>query len=391
MSRALRIVADANVPMVEALFSDIGDVSRVAGRDLDAASVADADILIVRSVTRVDAALLAGSGVRFVGSATIGTDHLDLPWLEAAGIAWANAPGSNAGSVVEYVLAALAAVPGVLEPLLAGRGRVAVVGYGNVGGRLYARLQRLGIDTVACDPLIQPPPGVRLLPLDEALHSEVVCLHTPLTRQGAHATFHLLDEARLGRLPRNALLLNAGRGAVVDSSALAARLATGALRAVLDVWEEEPGLPPALLDACELATPHIAGYSVDGKLAGALMVHAACRRFLGLPEARPDLPLPAASGVVLDPALRGVALLRQALLAAYDIRVDHHALRRVRLAGDGAAGFDRLRRDYPPRRAFEWQPLRTAATGGVPAAAPAGWLPPRERAQLQAAGFTLPA
>lgn len=377
MSR-LRIVADAGIPMVSELFASLGEVDCRPGRSIDAAAVVDADILLVRSVTPVDESLLAGSRVRFVGSATIGTDHLDIAWLQRVGVAWCNAPGSNAESVVEYVLAALAALPGQLEELFDG-GRVAVVGLGNVGGRLVRRLHALGLRAVACDPLIAPPGDVELLDLASILESSVVCLHTPLTRGGAHPTCHLLDAAALARMPRGALLLNAGRGLVVDSPALAERLAAGALRAVLDVWEEEPEVPADLLEHAALMTPHIAGYSLDGKVAGALMVHAACRRWLGLPALASPPLLPAAPPLLLDPAREPVDLLRQALLGARDVRRDAAALRAVVAAGEGAPGFDRLRREYPPRRGFAAHPVTVAPGRGA--------LSARQCRLLRAAGF----
>lgn len=344
----LKIVADQNIPRVEAWFAGLGEVVTVPGRTLDAATVRDADILLVRSVTRVDQALLGGSRVRFVGTATIGTDHLDLGWLAGQGIAVASAPGSNADSVVEYVLSALAAVDGVLEGLLAG-GSVGIVGLGNVGGRLLQRLRRLGIRAYGHDPLLTATPERPLYRLEQVLAADVVSLHTPLTRGGPHPTWHLLNAKALARLRPGAMLLNSGRGAVIDNPALA-RLLTrrGDLRVALDVWEGEPAIDAGLLGLVTLGTPHIAGYSSDGKLAGVGMVLAACCRHLGLPL--PPLPaVESAPALQLDPALRGVALLRAALLGSYDIREDDRRLRAA-YADGGAVAFDVLRRDYPVRR-----------------------------------------
>src|SRR5690606_29332386 len=189
-------------------FSSLGEVRTLAGRSMAAADVADADILLVRSVTPVNAALLSGSRVCFVGTATIGTDHLDIEYLQRANIGYANAPGSNAQSVVDYVLSALAAEEGLLARLLSGQARVGVVGLGNVGGRLLRRLQALGIDAVGFDPYVTAP-DLPQNTLEAVLGCEVVCLHTPLTRVGAHPTWHLLDEARLRALRSGAVLLNA--------------------------------------------------------------------------------------------------------------------------------------------------------------------------------------
>lgn len=351
------IVADENMAKVGEAFAAYGAVRLLPGRSLDADAVRAADVLLVRSVTPVTAALLAGSQVRFVGSATIGIDHLDTAWLDAQGIAWANAPGCNATAVVEYVLSSLAALDGVLEGLVSG-GVVGVIGLGNVGARLVARLRRLGIRCIGYDPLLtaERVPELPLCDLDQVLAADVVCCHTPLTRAGAFPTFHMLDAARLRMLRPGAVLLNAGRGAAIDADALAALLAERPdLRVVLDVWEPEPRIDRALLAAVALGTPHIAGYSVDGKLAGTQQVLEACCRHFGW--RLPSAPLTAdnAPRISLDDDWSGVALLRHAIQQVYDVRADDRALR-LRLTGAPAESvaveFDALRRGYPARREF---------------------------------------
>jgi erythronate-4-phosphate dehydrogenase len=250
--------------------------------------------------------------------------------------------------VVEYVLSALAAVDDVLERLLAG-GCVGIVGLGNVGGRLLRRLQRLGIRAIGHDPLLTDTLQQPLHSLEEVLAADVVSLHTPLTRSGPFPTWHLLDANALAQLQPAALLINSGRGAVIDNPALAQLLARRCdLRVVLDVWEGEPAIDAGLLSLVRLGTPHIAGYSSDGKLAGVRMVLTACYRYLGLappplPAAEPAPPLR------FDSSLRGVALLRAALLGSYDIREDDRQLR-LAYANGGAVAFDALRRDYAIRR-----------------------------------------
>lgn len=347
-----RIVADENIPQVAEWFAGLGEVRTLPGRSLSAAAVSDADILLVRSVTRVDANLLAGSRVRMVGTATIGTDHLDLDYLAARGIAVESAPGSNAWAVVDYVLSSLCALPDVPERLLGG-GSVSIVGLGNVGGRLLQRLQRLGVRCVGFDPLLSQTTGLPLVALEQALAADVVCLHTPLTRGGAFPTWHLLDRARIDALRPGTVLINAGRGAVVDNAALRDRLERrGDLPVVLDVWEQEPEFDPQLLAAVAIGTPHIAGYSLDGKLAGTRMMLKACCRFLGVPQ--PVLPAAGpALEVELDPGLEGADLLRAVVRAVYDVRRDDAALRAAAIDAPGPAlgvAFDRLRKHYPVRR-----------------------------------------
>lgn len=360
MTRPL-IVADENIPGIVELFGELGDVRTVQGRAMTPAQVRDADILLVRSVTSVDGRLLDGSRVRWVGTATIGVDHLDIPYLQGRGIDFASAPGSNADSVVEYVLAALAGTGAMWARLLAGQARVAVIGVGNVGERLMRRLLRLGIETVGCDPLRSGPPDLRLVTLEAALQSSVVCLHTPLTRAGPAPTWHLLGERELATLPRGALLLNAGRGPVLDNAALLR--SRDDLWLALDVWEHEPAIDRRLLERVALGTPHIAGYSLDGKIAGARQLLRACCHRFGWVEPVQRAPAAPRPWVEVAAGLPDAELIRRVLHGVYDPWADDRRLRAaVRGIGDEAVGtaFDALRRSYPVRRE-----LAVAELGGV--------------------------
>ncbi|MBC7182561.1 MAG: 4-phosphoerythronate dehydrogenase, partial [Marinobacter sp.] len=223
------IVADENIPLLDSFFGDFGEVRRVSGRSMTAGDVRDADILLVRSVTRVNRELLEGSRVRFVGTTTIGTDHVDLDWLEQEGIQFSAAPGCNANSVAEYVLAVLSLYAEKRGLTDWTRLSVGIVGVGNVGGELARKLEKLGFDVRLCDPpradLEQDgPPFVSLA---EAMTCDVVSLHTPLTREGDHPTFHMIGEPELDSLGADQLLINSGRGEVIDSVALQARLGRG--------------------------------------------------------------------------------------------------------------------------------------------------------------------
>jgi len=368
------IVADENIPFAREWFGALGEVRTHPGRTLDAAAVAAADVLLVRSVTRVDAQLLAGSAVGFVGTATIGTDHLDLEYLQSCGIAVASAPASNAQSVVDYVLSALATLDGELERLLTGGATVGVVGLGNVGGRLLRRLRQLGINASGYDPYVSAD-DLPQAALEVVLGCDVVCLHTPLTRGGEHPTFHLLDARRLANLRPGAVLLNAGRGAVIDNQALLDALRRRPdLRVVLDVWEGEPDINAELLRRVTLATPHIAGYSLDGKLTGTRMLLAAYCAFSGVVV--PVLPDMVERPVLqLSGELNAIATLCAALLATYDPRRDDQALRANPDGVSLAQHFDRLRKHYPVRR--------EVATYVIDASQ----LPAETRILLAAAGF----
>nr|WP_255775815.1 4-phosphoerythronate dehydrogenase [Microbulbifer sediminum] len=341
----------------------MGQVTRVPGRNLQPSQLVDADILLVRSVTQVNSELLAGTPVRFVGSCTIGTDHLDTDWLEGHGITWSAAPGCNANSVVEYVFCALSALGVDWRERNFG-----IVGCGNVGGLLQRRLQALGVDCAVYDPWLPDNPDSASL--HSVLERDVVCLHAPLVRGGPHPSHHLLGADEIAQLHDDAVLVSAGRGAVVDNRALLERLRSGSgPSTVLDVWENEPDIDLELLRHVDIGTPHIAGYSLDGKLAGTRMVRAALDRFLGstgtaAQEAGRDLN----GGVLECPREQGFAAMAGLLLQVYDPRADDRRLRAVAeraVAGTEpmGLGFDRLRREYPERLEFSHYRIDDAALG----------------------------
>ncbi|MGQ4877546.1 4-phosphoerythronate dehydrogenase PdxB [Billgrantia sp. LNSP4103-1] len=358
----MRILVDANVPGAEACFGPLGDVVRMPGREIDAAALRDIDVLVIRSITRLDAATLdaamaLGARLRFVGTCTIGTDHVDQAALARHGIAFASAPGCNAEAVVDYVLGSLLTLAERQGWRLSER-RVGVVGVGNVGGRLRRRLDAMGIACLACDPPRAEREGSEGYSTLETLIDtcDVLCLHTPLVREGPHTTHHLLDAQRIAELAPGTLLLNAGRGDCIDGQALRQRLAgQGDITAVLDVWEGEPGIDPALRDLAEIATPHIAGHSLDGKLRGTYQIYAALCRCLGLP-ARLGLdallPRPPLARLTLEGGLGEEEALRLCLRAVYDVRRDHDSLQRESRRLGMAKGFDACRAQYPLRREF---------------------------------------
>lgn len=358
----MKIVADENIPCVREAFSTLGDVKLVHGRGLQPEQVAEADILLVRSVTRVDERLLAGSGVRFVGSATIGFDHVDRAYLAGRGIGFATAPGCNATAAAEYTVSALLVLSERQGFSLAGRS-VGIIGCGNVGSRVRARLAALGLQCRVNDPPLQARgAGGDFVTLHDALDCDIVTLHVPLERGGSHPTFHLIDTAALARLNPGAILVNTARGAVTDNAALLATLqARPDLTAVLDVWEGEPEIDLSLLGRVALGTPHIAGYSLDGKLRGTAMIYQAACDFLDMPASwNVQDVLPPATPVDVRAESDTEALARAAVLGCYDVRDDDERLRR--LAGlaveEQSAYFDRLRREYPVRREFATTPLR---------------------------------
>ncbi|BBP66122.1 erythronate-4-phosphate dehydrogenase [Pseudomonas sp. Cab53] len=365
------IVADENIPLLDAFFQGFGEIRRVAGRGIDRAMVEQADVLLVRSVSQVNRALLEGSRVRFVGTCTIGTDHLDLEYFAEAGIRWASAPGCNARGVVDYVLGSLMALAEIEGANLEQR-TFGVVGAGQVGGRLIKVLQGLGWTVKVCDPPRQAAEGGDYVSLEQIIEQcDVISLHTPLTRDGEQPTWHLFDEARLNRLKPGTWLINAARGPVIDNAALReVLLEREDLQAVLDVWEQEPTVDVDLADLCVIATPHIAGYSLDGRQRGTAQIYQALCDFLQQPVAvslSDLLPRPWLGGVTLDadtdPAWALAALCR----GVYDPRRDDADFRRslVGTVSEQRSAFDALRKHYPPRR--EIDSLNVAIEGQSPA------------------------
>jgi erythronate-4-phosphate dehydrogenase len=362
-----KIVADENIPYVKAAFSHLGEVRLLPGRAIHREALADAGILLVRSVTPVDANLLQDTAVRFVGSATIGMDHIDTAYLKQQGIAFASAVGSNANSVAEYVIAALvhhAVRHGIsLKSLTLG-----VVGVGHIGSRVARMAAALGMRVLLNDPpLYRQTRDSKYLPLDALMQADIVTLHTPLTCEGEDATFHLFDAKRLHAMKPGSVLINTSRGAVADNAALEQALLSGHLSAaILDVWENEPDIDVELLRLVELGTPHIAGYSLDGKMNGTHQIYLAACEFLGVtPQWEPKSALPAVSSPFISMPANGPsneAILQNLIRHAYDIVADDQRLRaciEMRAAERGRY-FDQLRRDYPVRREFhnyvvEWE------------------------------------
>ena len=354
MARPLCIVADQEIPLIARAFAGAAEVTLLDGRAIDPPAIRQADALLVRSVTRVDAALLKGSAVRFVGSATSGVDHIDRAWLASAGIRFVHAPGSNARPVAEYALAGLFAMAQRRGFELRDK-TVGIIGCGHTGSRLARFLTALGVSCLQNDPpLARRGAGGAYVALEAMPAADIISLHVPLNDAGADKTRHLINARFLSRLKPDVILLNTARGAVIDEAALIRfRQQNPQASLILDVWQDEPQINPALLAETAIATPHIAGYSRGAKIRAARMLLAALAEFSGLKAETTDPdPLPKHS-LELAPGA-GPDMIAEAVTRAYDIAGDGGLLGGLAgLAGrQRGAYFYRARKHYPPRREF---------------------------------------
>lgn len=358
----MKIIADQNIPFVQECFAHLGEVILSAGRQITPQILADADALLVRSVTKVNESLLTASPIKFVATATIGFEHIDRDYLARKNIGFASAPGSNANSVAEYIVAALLALGKKYKFNLAGKS-IGIVGVGNVGSKVAVKCAALGMRCVLNDPPLARKTGdVKYRPLDEVFACDFVTLHTPLTKTGPDKTYHLADAAFFARLKKGAFFLNTSRGSVMETGALKQAMQDKKLAGViLDVWENEPNIDPELLANVDLSTPHIAGYSFDGKVAGLIMIYnALCDYFKLRPEQTiaDFLPPPKTAEIHItheDLALNEEQVIHNTVQAVYVINRDDFNTREILSQEPDKRGefFDLLRKNYPQRREFQ--------------------------------------
>ena len=358
-NRRPRLLADSAIPDLAQLFGNHWDLSALPAQHIDRAALRHADALLVRSVTRVDAELLDGTPVRFVGTATSGTDHLDLHYLRQADIAVGDGAGGNARAVAEYVLAVLAALlreqGGELSELSLG-----LVGCGHTGGQLRQLGRDLRLQVRACDPWRPDCAGTSLA---DALSCKVVSLHTPLVRDGPEPTLHLLDGDSLAALSGTDLLINTSRGEVLAPDFVAgAERMRPQMRVALDVWYGEPAPTFAELPDCWLASPHLAGHSAEGKRRCTLLAagKAAAAWQLPQPELPPLPPLPPLDGRALniEADIDSSGLPLSLLLAAVGLPQLHAQMRALASADKPLHAFAKVRAAAPQRREFSAQPVR---------------------------------
>jgi len=343
----VNIIADENIPYAEALFSKFGPLTLLPGRDLQKKDIEGADVLLTRSVTKVNASLLSAGQVQFVGTCTIGVDHIDQSFLDENNIAFSSAPGCNAWGVVQYVLCTLASLDRI-DPAL----KYAVIGCGNVGSRVVKCLTALGLNCIAVDPHLSKGALPQLRSFEAVFDCDVITMHTPLVRDGEYPTDKLISEKELKKLKKDALLINSGRGECIDNTALVAHLLVEPkFKAVLDVWENEPNINVKLHSLVTLGTPHIAGYSFEGRVNGTLMIFEALAKHLGYGQGWIDSELAKARlSIYGDVSKIRASDIKDLLLKIYNVETDDINLSKG-LKGE-SFGFDQLRKNYPKRREF---------------------------------------
>jgi erythronate-4-phosphate dehydrogenase len=349
----MKIVVDRNIPFIQGVLEKYAEVVYRDGREISRNDVLDADALIVRTRTKCNRYLLEGSAVRFIASATIGYDHIDTAFCQANNIFWTNAAGCNSSSVQQYIAAALFHLAEELKFELS-RKTIGIVGVGNVGSKVARLCAALGMRVLLNDPPRERREGSKdFVSLNTIIEdAEIVTFHVPLNMEGDDRTFHLVDEKLLSKFRKSQILINSSRGEVVDGEALKIALQGKMLaECVLDVWEREPEIDIQLLGLVEIGTPHIAGYSADGKALGTSMSVQAFSRFFGLdlndwyPE---KVPLPA--NTVLEADCRNVSeqnVIAGLIQRTYDILADDARLRMSPQAFEKQRGAYHLRREFP--------------------------------------------
>lgn len=372
----MKIVCATSVVLGNEAFSTLGDVERVAERDIDSTIVHNADLLITRSKVKVNRALLENSSVRFAATATAGYDHLDIPFLEESGIVWSSAPGCNANGVAEWVAAALLHLATSRNVELAGK-TLGIIGVGHVGTCVAALAPALGLRVLLNDPpraLLEPGPQWSSMETILA-ESDLLTLHVPLTDEGPHATRAMVNNQFFARMKPGCVFLNASRGEVVEEPALLRALDEKKIsHALLDVFAHEPDVNPLLASKAVIVTPHIAGYSYEGRVRGTELCYLAACRWLNVkpswtPPALP--PDPARSLLLSRHGQTRTEALAEAVSAAYRITNDDKALRDG-LGTDEAARrkhFQHLRKHYPDRHEFPAYTVRVAPADASIAAA----------------------
>jgi len=351
----MKLVVDENIAFAKEAFSQFGDVFLISGRQITNNILRNADALIVRSITNVDENLLQNTNIKFVGTATIGTDHIDTHYLDENNIAFTDAKGCNADSVAEYVFTALLKIAVDSKFILKNKS-IGIIGVGNVGSKVAKYADALGLKVYKNDPPKQRAgEGNNYVSLEEALQADIITLHVPLNKAGIDKTFHLLDEKKLTEIKNNTTIINSSRGAVVENIALLNMIDEKQFKIILDVWEGEPLINTDLLRKVLIGSSHIAGYSLEGKVNGTKMIYDVLCRFTNQPnDWEPKLPAVKNNIIDLPSTEHLEEKLHLIFKQIYNIEKDDSEMREmIEMDNDSkAAYFDKLRKEYRLRREF---------------------------------------
>ncbi len=351
----MKLVVDENIAFAEEAFSQFGDVLLISGRQITNDILQNTDALIVRSITNVDENLLQNTNIKFVGTATIGTDHIDTNYLIDNNIKIADAKGCNADSVAEYVFTALLKIAADNKLTLRNKS-IGIIGVGNVGSKVLKYAEALGLKVYKNDPPKQRAgEGNNYVSLEEAIQADIITLHVPLNKTGIDKTFHLIDEKKLNKIRNNTIIINSSRGAVIENKALLNIVDKKCIKVILDVWEGEPSVNTNLLQKVFIGSAHISGYSLEGKVNGTKMIYDALCRFTNqLNDWEPKLP-PIDNNVIDVSSVKSIEeKLHLIFKQIYDIEKDDSEIRKMIEMNENmyAAYFDKLRKDYHLRREF---------------------------------------
>ena len=359
----LRIIADDKIPFLNGVLEPYAKIAYLPGNMITRSAIGDADALLVRTRTHCDSVLLKDSPVKFIATATIGFDHIDTAYCQSQNIHWENAPGCNSSSVQQYIASALIQLAKFHKSALKGR-TIGIVGVGNVGSKVEKIARAFGMKVLLNDPPRERKEGSsHFAPLDELLSlADIITLHVPLNTAGQDKTQHLFNETTIGKMKPGAYLLNTSRGEVIETKALLNALTEGKIAsAVLDVWENEPNIDLQLMKKVHIATPHIAGYSADGKAKGTAMIVQALSRQFNLPLTDwfpPGIPQPDRPVIFIDGKGKNSEEIRmEAISYTYDIMADDQRLR------TSPVTFELQRGHYPVRREFPAYALHVKNTG----------------------------
>ncbi len=348
-----KILADENIPFAEEAFSKFGSVQLIPGRDITNEILRPYHILIIRSVTKVNEQLLKGTNVKFVGTTTIGLDHIDTVYLQKMHISCANAPGCNADSVAEYIFAGLYKIASEAKFPLE-KCSMGIIGYGNIGSRVAGIAAAIGMKLYINDPPLQRQKGDSFFcSYEQAIGADIITYHVPLNIGGTDNTYHMLSSSQLNTFDGSKIILNASRGSVVSNDDLKKFLQKNRNKVILDVWENEPLIDNELLKLVWIGTPHVAGYSFEGKINGTIMIYNLLNRFLN--EKRIWKPaMPGITNAEINYPESGSAeeSFSNLISEIYNIRGDDQRLREIPDKDKAGRYFDRLRKNYPVRREF---------------------------------------